>query len=177
MEEGILNFWDVNIEPAVGYPSKDVCIYIWEVWARDFNMEVTNIKIICEVWGIWDYSGIDVEWNKWGKQRSEHKETSSLKGEFRGKNPQRKLCDSGQRDKKWARRDFSRKQRRLKEGKMANTVLLRATKQSRKMQAEKCPVDLVIKSLKSSFIEGLAIEARVWSMKKQVGGEEVKSWV
>lgn len=67
MEEGIFNFWDVNIEFVVGYLSKDVCIYIWEVWVRDFNMEVINIKIICEVWGIWDYLGIDVEWNKWGK--------------------------------------------------------------------------------------------------------------
>lgn len=38
-------------------------------------------------------------------------------------------------------------------------ILLRVTKQSSKMQAERCLVDLVIMSFHNSFSKGLAIEA------------------
>lgn len=51
-------------------------------------------------------------------------------------------------------------------------MVLRATKQSRKLQAEKCLVDSVIKPFKSSFSEGLVKEVSLQPMKKQ--GEESK---
>ena len=48
-------------------------------------------------------------------------------------------------------------------------MVLRATKQSRKLPAQKCLVDSVIKPLKSGFSEGLAKKVSLQSMKKQGG--------
>lgn len=51
-------------------------------------------------------------------------------------------------------------------------MVLRATKQSKKLPAQKRVVDSVIKPLESGFSEGLAKEVSLQSMKKQA--EEIK---
>lgn len=62
----------------------------------------------------------------------------------------REICDRNKRDSKKAKW----------------SILLRAPKQLSQMQAERYPDDLVIKSFQNSFSKGLAIEARLLSMKK-----------